>query len=279
MGRLLLNIEPSLREVDLFFDHLLAVEEQGDVNPRELLAILKAASFLILYNVAESSVRACVEAICQAIEHAQLSLGSLSERISVLLVKEQLLKPLRDGAASSSGERLALALMVKAANQVSLQISSETLPISGNIDAEKVREVARVFGFSIEAPRDALGGRCLLTIKTRRNNLAHGNERFTDCGNDYLVSELLDFKSQFGLYVRATLEGVEYYLERRMYDLAVVLAGVDGVGATEIEVLLARFGSPLAVFSASLVELKGVHGITDEVASNIIQVSRGVRLP
>ena len=69
----------------------------------------------------------------------------------------------------------------------------EAVPFAGNIDHEKLIKFARDIGNRRwQPPRNTLGGSDLLTIKTARNELAHGEETFENVGGNYSVADIVD---------------------------------------------------------------------------------------
>lgn len=84
---------------------------------------------------------------------------------------------------------------------------------AGNVDAAKIRDVAREYGF--QKPRAK--GDNLLTVKSNRNDLAHGDKAFADVGRDYDVARLTAIKSEVLVYLGEVLQNVSDYLTSRSY--------------------------------------------------------------
>ena len=57
---------------------------------------------------------------------------------------------------------------------------------------EKITEFATKIGFSMRVHYSAGNGEKLHQVKTRRNNLAHGNISFSECGRDFTLEELVN---------------------------------------------------------------------------------------
>jgi hypothetical protein len=270
VSRLRLQMTPSFDEVDVYFEHLRAAELDTSAKGKEVLKILKAASFLVLYNVAEASVRLCVEEIATRISLEKVGSLRLAEPISCLAISERILKPLRDGQRPDATSKAVLALLTKAGTQECLGVPSN-LPFGGNVDATQVREIAKVFGFQFTPPTSTEGGACLEKIKTHRNNLGHGTQRFGDCGNEYTVPDLVAMKTQFRDYLEALLDGVDEYLQERGYDLEVRLQSL--VGPNLATRLVTALGSPLSVFRADEAALRKIPGIDQDSAAAIRKAS------
>jgi len=264
-----MSMEPAFSDVDAFFSHLRAVKASGD---KETLKILKATSFLVLYNVIEATTRLCLEEIAEALRRDNLPLTSVSERISSLHVDHNVLRPIRDGAREHAvGYVLDTALL--AAKGECLAVSRKSLRLNGNVDAAKVRSLASVFGFT--PPSD---GSCLKEVKDKRNGLAHGNFRFRECGSEYVLSDLERYRRDTVKYLKGTLRSVESYIQARRYDLEVRLSEVRGLGSKKVKLLVSHFGTALAVFSASTEQLTEVDGIGEHTAQAITTAAKDIRV-
>ena len=96
---------------------------------------------------------------------------------------------------------------------------------SGNLDARKIREIANKYGFSCSIGAITLEDGTIqnfnrdhiLTVKSRRNELAHGDYSFKDCGSNYTLQELMEIKIHVISYLRQVLEHIENYINDRKY--------------------------------------------------------------
>jgi hypothetical protein len=90
---------------------------------------------------------------------------------------------------------------------------------SGNIDAKLIRETAQKYGFKV-ASHDTVvtrDGARLLQVKQKRNELAHGQISFEECGQEIAHDELVDIAHETVSYLQAVLEGIEGYVSQRAY--------------------------------------------------------------
>ncbi|MDY6993463.1 MAG: MAE_28990/MAE_18760 family HEPN-like nuclease [Pseudomonadota bacterium] len=61
------------------------------------------------------------------------------------------------------------------------------------------------------------GGSKLLTVKTQRNQLAHGNISFSECGRDHTFIELNNIKNEVINYLEDILNNIENYIDNKAY--------------------------------------------------------------
>jgi len=89
---------------------------------------------------------------------------------------------------------------------------------SGNVDAKEIKETAKKFGFSSQTDNiNTRGGSDLLSIKTLRNNLAHGWQSFNDVGKNATGENLVEISERVMKYLRQILENIEEYLADEQY--------------------------------------------------------------
>jgi hypothetical protein len=89
---------------------------------------------------------------------------------------------------------------------------------SGNLDGVKIRTTATEYGFSHSTDYTKTGhGSDLLTVKTNRNDLAHGFKSFTEVGRDKTAEELLEIKNKVVKYLKQILQNIDAYLSNKDY--------------------------------------------------------------
>lgn len=89
---------------------------------------------------------------------------------------------------------------------------------SGNIDGKKIKETAKIYGFSDKTDaKKTQNGNDLLKIKTKRNDLAHGFKSFEEVGKDASADELLQIKKRVICYLREILQNIETYISNQEY--------------------------------------------------------------
>ena len=211
-----------LEEVSLYFETIKLLDNGDcsiickDINGRtteqkidgELAKILKANGFLLLYNLIEATVRNSISAILNSISIDKLTYKLLSDKLKKLWLNQEINKT----NDISRFKEKAYELSEKIINDKLMELANECVNISGNIDAQKIREIAKKFGY-VE-PKD---GRGLKTIKEKRNQLAHGEFTFSDIGKNYTSSDLIKFKSEVVVFIEDVLNNVETYINTKGY--------------------------------------------------------------
>lgn len=171
----------------------------------ELSKILKANGFLLLYNLVEATVRNSIGAIFISMHSSHVTFASLTDKLRKLWIRQEFKHIDSDEI---------LLLTNKILNNELLTFKAECISISGNIDAQKIREILKQFGCA-----ELKDGRDLATIKEKRNKLAHGELTFSEIGKDYSMAELIVFKDNTKEYLSNVLNEIEAFINNKGYSL------------------------------------------------------------
>lgn len=206
-----------LREVDIYFETLRFLEqgqcsihrvdilgqaEEREIN-QELLVIMKAHGFLLLYNLIEATIRNSIVAILDNIHASSATYKQLSDNLRKLWVKQE--------NKNTNNETLLLLINGILENHI-LKFEKNCISISGNIDAQEIRKIMRQIG-----GKEISDGRDLKIIKDKRNHLAHGEFSFAEIGKNYTVQELMDYQKSTKEYLDKVLDEVKSYINTRKY--------------------------------------------------------------
>ncbi|MCH2055438.1 MAG: MAE_28990/MAE_18760 family HEPN-like nuclease [Thalassotalea sp.] len=219
--------QERVEDINTYFEFLFSVLDNRPVlkyNDREesfdrnLLHILKANGFVIVYNLIESTV-------CNAIEdiHKELKRSDAlcADKLNVELAKRAF-KRVNDQTISQAnleGTSVGALIVQEWLKEHDKSVSDNKNPLfSGNVDARKIREVAEIYGFSTETNQEETrNGASLVKIKTTRNELAHGADSFKDKGQQTSPDELKRMKEEVICYLRDMLINIEKYLTDKEY--------------------------------------------------------------
>jgi hypothetical protein len=169
----------------------------------ELSKVLKANGFLLLYNLIEATIRNSISAIFGAMHAQNMTFKKLTDNLRKLWINQEV-KNLKK-------EEL-LSLFSSILEDELIKFKAECVNISGNIDAQRIRDIAKQFGY-----KESRDGRDLVTIKEKRNKLAHGEFTFSEIGKDYSVSDLIKFKDNTKDYLEDVLINIEVYINNKEY--------------------------------------------------------------
>ncbi len=178
-----------------------------EIDP-ELLKTLKASGFLLLYNLVEATMSNVIEAIFDEMKSKSISYDQIRPELKKIVLKN--LKKRNPDKIFSSITAISIDIITAGFDKSDL--------FSGNIDSRKIRETAAEYGFSYSTDyAKTSDGSDLLTIKSNRNDLAHGTKSFTEVGRDKTADELLEIKKKVIIYLRQILKNIETYLDNEEY--------------------------------------------------------------
>lgn len=210
-----------IHEVELYLDTLkllddgrcsikcvdiLGNETIRDIDT-ELSTILKANGFLLLYNLIEATIRNSIDAVLNSIHSSSISFRVLSDKLQTIWLKRET-KGLNWG---NNQDKIMLMIKTILDNEF-LSFKRDCIDISGNIDAQKVREILKQIGGN-----EISDGRELKIIKDKRNNLAHGEFTFSEIGRDVLINDLVEYKNKTKDYLSNVLNEINDYIESQKF--------------------------------------------------------------
>ena len=177
----------------------------------DLEKTLKAAGYLLLYNLVEATMRNAIEGIFDELKTQGVSFDDVREEIKKIVINN-----LKDKDNKSTQ------YILETVQNISVDIISVTFNknrlFSGNVDALKIRKTAEIYGFSSTTNNDKTrDGSDLLTVKTNRNDLAHGFKTFEEVGKKATADDLLKIKKGVICYLREILENIETYISNKEY--------------------------------------------------------------
>lgn len=217
-----------VNEINQYFGFLKEVEashvvhQSGGSIDTSVRPILRANAILLLYNLLESTV-------IQAIDYIHISISTNDTLVyndSIDEIKKIWIEYKYNNFKNQNdnSSRLLQYLQWIATDEIVIFDNNDPkreyltkvkgIGFSGKIDAQQARKFAKKYGFK---PNKRVVGKRLIHIKERRNQLAHGELSFEDCGNIYAFSELVSFKKETVLFLKEFLLNIEKYLNNQQY--------------------------------------------------------------
>lgn len=217
-----IEFEKRLKEIDLYFSILAPLDNcscsleyksiEGKINQltidSELNKILKANGFILLYNLIEATIRNTIRAIGNKINDEGIAYQNFSDNLKRLWVNHNF----KDIDKHTDRHQFISPLLHQIVNNQFLKFEEESISISGNIDAKKVREIAKRIGY-----KEPKNGHQLVTIKEKRNQLAHGDKTFSEIGRDFTCKDLMEIKQALKIFIEEVLDNVQNYIDTQGY--------------------------------------------------------------
>lgn len=180
---------------------------------RSLIKTISATGYLLIYNMVESTMTSALDAVHQQLQSDELTFSQLNSKLQKICFKNF------KNSMTSYEEFKAHHYTFDDA-LVWLGYQKKKL-WNGNVDAKVIYKRAKEYGFNFELDyQKTLNGERLIEVKDKRNQLAHGELSFEQCGQDTAIEDLIAIKEQSFFYLEAVLDGVEAYLEQKEYAAA-----------------------------------------------------------
>ncbi|MEM8640913.1 MAG: MAE_28990/MAE_18760 family HEPN-like nuclease [Cyanobacteria bacterium P01_G01_bin.54] len=225
------SFEERLQEIEEYLDFLEALEQQVQSGTPQLgengatitvkqQRILYSSVYLQLYNLIESTISRCLQAVSEGI----IEEGVRPDQLSEDLRREWVRFVARTHTELNYENRLRSVLVL--CEHLIQELPISTFEISkgagGNWDYGLINSLGERLGFSLSVSRgtyqnirrrirDDKG--VLELVKGFRNDLAHGSISFAECGEGVTVSELRDFTNRTSAYLREIIDCFKSSLE------------------------------------------------------------------
>lgn len=195
------------KELLIYLRHVKFISENARSSTEQATAkSLRAAGYLLAYNLIEATARNTVSAVFDHLRAQGVPFDDLRNELKHLVLKH---------ARARRPDDLVAKFRCIATDIVS-QTFDPTEIFSGNVDARKLRYTAKGLGVHSTRASQAASD-SLLHVKTHRNDLAHGNKTFAEIGRDTTIEDLRRDSVHAILFMREVIRSTETYLRKRDY--------------------------------------------------------------
>jgi len=179
----------------------------------KLQRIFVANTFLLLYNLVESTIRNSIVAIYNKIQDDEIIYNDLSEKIKQIWLHKNG-KKFSIYSSDNTIEVNLQNIINDIINNKIIMLTKDDIHISGNIDAQKIRKLADKIGFE-----ESDNGRHLEDIKKKRNRLAHGEYTFHDIGKDFTYNDLNTYKETTFIHLEDVINKIKNFIDDEKYKI------------------------------------------------------------
>ncbi len=227
------EFDKRIIEIDLYFEIMEIIgldkpklsaynsqdEEQIEiVIDSEKIKILTSNSYLLLYNLIESTVYNSIVSIFDSITHNEIKYFEMIEE-----VQKYWLNNLYKHDDKKKKETI-ISTFMNIANQIfndNISLTSNEISYGGSLDAQTIFETAKSMKIEIGNIHRVYDknthGETLKSIKNKRNWLAHGEKTFSEVGENISYRELDEAKNQVKAFLEEFIRSVEKYIEDESY--------------------------------------------------------------
>ncbi|KHD06767.1 hypothetical protein PN36_26355 [Candidatus Thiomargarita nelsonii] len=230
MQKVIEDFEKRVLEVDKYFMYLKHLSTPGALLTlpqsisvkldADFLEMIKANSLLILYNLIEFAIRQGILEIYHQIKQEGFCYEKLRPEIREIWIKSHYRKVFNPESNWNTAQKEASIMVDDVANKTIIQLGEKAIPLSGNLDAKEIRRICELHKISYAVAPGAKGGSQLLAVKTKRNELSHGNISFLECGHELTLDDLEEIKNEVIIFIRCILNNMKDYVDNKQYALS-----------------------------------------------------------
>lgn len=188
---------------------------------RDLQKTLRASTYLLLYNLIESTMSEAINAVHETIQEENLSLTDLSENLHKVI-----LSSFQKGLTESKIGEFASQNIDPRDSFLNLGYDKKRL-FSGNIDYEVISKFCKKYGVKLNVYKirndDDLetpliwDKDIIKNIRRKRNSLAHGSESFVECGQNMPIDSMNKNLDNVFAVLMAVFNGLNDFLNNSKY--------------------------------------------------------------
>lgn len=217
--------DERVQEINLYFEAIKELDRNSNEDSSteayfnsEFIKILKANTLLMVYNLVESTVMGGILEIYDKVKQEGLTYAGVRKEIKDIWFSYKFRQVYDQQAHYNSYKGKALEIVNSILVGEVIELDRKATAISGNLDAQQIRNVCSEHGIIFQPDAKSRGGIVLETVKERRNDLAHGTLSFAECGRDYSIKDLGKIKDQAVLFLRGLLASMKQYYDEKQYQ-------------------------------------------------------------
>lgn len=173
---------------------------------QQMQCCMKAQTLVILYNMVESTICDCLNYIYDAVADDGLTYADLTDEMRNMWT------------ASCRRASRAEHKWTEAAKMPVLAVFDEiAINTSGSIDIRKIYDAFGKHGCAIAEEKREECGNSFLTVKNKRNLLAHGNVSFSQCGASYTFPNLEKMRTDIITFLTIVIAATKRFVEDKKY--------------------------------------------------------------
>jgi hypothetical protein len=198
------EFEKRESEIREYLSHLETLERETGF-PISLMNTMKSSALLMIYNCIESTMTNLLQDVFDHLHLNKVEFDSLNSTMKTLVLSYS--KKRNPNNLVEKMRTSAVGLVVACFDRSDI--------FSGNLDCKKIKETLKHVGV---ASTHKYQETALQTVKIERNDLAHGNKSFSDCGRNYSAKQLRGFHDKTSAVLKRVILDFESFLNLKAYE-------------------------------------------------------------
>lgn len=190
-----------------------------DLEYRDYLNISKASMLIMVYNLIESTVTTFIQSVYDEISDLNVEYADISDVLKELWLEVRFKESYKIDSSFNSYKNKAKDLITEIINKNTVEFNLNKIPgVSGNLDSKGISDIYKKHGirFSTSSKANYKDG-MLTTIKRRRNDLAHGNISFMECGREISILEFDNNINEIENYLSDLEVATNRYIQGQLF--------------------------------------------------------------
>ena len=172
----------------------------------QMQCCMKAQTLVLLYNMVESTICECLNYIYDAVADDGLTYADLTDEMRTMWTASGRRASREEKDWSESAKMPVLA-----------EFKELGINTSGSIDIRKIYDAFAKHGCIIADDKRDECGNSFLTVKNKRNLLAHGNVCFSQCGASYTFPNLEKMRDDINTFLSIVIAATKKFVEEKNY--------------------------------------------------------------
>lgn len=172
----------------------------------QMQCCMKGQTLVVLYNMVESTICECLNYIYDNVADDELTYAELTDEMRRMWTQSCKRAKQPEGNLDEASKM-----------QLKVVFQAIAINTSGSIDIRKIYEAFEKHGCTIAEDKREDYGDSFLTVKSKRNRLAHGNESFSQCGSNYLYRDLDKMRKDITAFLPIVIETTKKFVEEKGY--------------------------------------------------------------
>ena len=213
MDETIADFQERQNEIRFYYDTISHLPDADDEHKR-LFKIMKANFLLMLYNLIESTITNGFLELYKAINDEGAAYKSIIHELQLLWAEYEVSQIYSPTTLRKTYVKRMQEVADIVANERKISMEDSNLDAEGNLDARKIKNICDHHGIRYTL---SANGDCLYIIKTKRNNLSHGDLSFSECGRDFTIEDLCQMMNETFTFLSDILKGMKEYEVKKKY--------------------------------------------------------------
>lgn len=182
----------------------------------DLLVILKSNSFIMIYNLVESTIKNSVIYMYDEINKHNVRYLDVCNEIRKIWFnyhfRENILSVDRVKALSQT-------LIDEIIDEDDIFLDYEQFKLSGNADWRVIKRAMVDHGMIVNSGKTDSHAGSMRTVREKRNNLAHGSESFIDSAKDFSEIDIKKIATDTFILLEYVMDEIDNYIDKEKFKI------------------------------------------------------------